>query len=363
MKKIIYILSLVVMVFGFHSCSTDFDVIGEYQESTIVYGLLDQSQSLHMIKVNKSFLGPGNAYDYAVIRDSSEYDNLSGVVEEWINGSRTRYWTLKDTTLTDREEGVFYGPEYTAYYFVEPALNDEAEYRLILNINGGEREVTASTSLVNSFNFTYAPNTNPTSTIGFATFNSSTQVTTYNGYPIKWTKSLYGKRYDLSLRFNYDEYTATDTVRKYVDWFVGTEVISDIEVLNPSGLIEKEASGEAFYNNLSSKMDAPDASVLRRVVKGIDIIVSVASSDMYTYMIVNAPSSGLVQERPQFSNITSSDPENPAVGIFSARYNQSILNKKLSKSSLDELCNGAKTGHLGFCSDSIIYSAESFYCQ
>jgi hypothetical protein len=356
MKRIVYLLSLLIAVFTFKSCSTDFDVIGEYEETTIVYGMLDQSESLHFIKINKSFLGPGNAFDYAAIRDSSEYENVDGKVEEWKDGVMTgREWILLDTVLTDREDGTFYGPEQTMYYFNEPLLDTGAEYRLVLDINEGQKEVTASTELIRSFTISQ-PSSSPSAQVSFLSTYPPANNTSYNDFNIKWRNGTYGKRYDLTIRFKYDEVTASGTQRKYIDWFLGSEYVAD-EYLNRGGLIEfvKVANGFAFYSFIAAKLQT-DPNVLKRVFRSIDIMVTSASEELNTYMVVNAPSNGLIQEKPQFTNISN------GVGLFSARYNVKRGNKFLSKNSLHELCEGAVTGHLGFCSDSTAWALETFYC-
>jgi len=349
MKKIIYILSFVLTVTGFYSCSTDFDVVGEYEETTVVYGLLDQSEDLHFIKVNKSFLGPGDATNYALVRDSSEYENVDGKIEEWINGIKTREWTLRDTVMTDREDGVFYGPEYTAYYFKEPNLDPSAEYKLDLDINEGQKEVSSSTKLIGNINFSIQ--TTNANVIGF--YNG----TSYTDFPVKFFNSVNGKRFDVTLRINWLDVTATDTTARYLDWFIGTDEVVDAYLNSPGAItLEETANGVGFFQFVANKVQA-DPNLTKRVFKGVNVIVSAASQDLYTYMIVNSPTSGLVQERPQFSNVTN------GIGIFSAKYNRTLARKPLNKNSLQFLCTGAVTGHLGFCSDTIIYSSESFYCQ
>jgi hypothetical protein len=348
-NKIIYLLTFALTIFGFQSCSTDFDVIGEYEETTVVFGLMDQSEDLHIIKVNKSFLGPGDAANYAMIRDSSEYANVDGVVEEWLGGIKTREWIIKDTVLTDREDGAFFGPEYTAYYFIEPALNSAAEYRLILDINEGAKEVTGSTALIG--NITFQTQTTNANVIGF--YNG----TNFSDFPIKFVNSLNGKRFDVTMRLNWIEITATDTTLKYLDWFIGSETVIDSYLSQPGIYdMQKDAGGNSFYQFMANKLN-PDPNVIKRIFKGINIMVASASQDMYTYMLVNAPSDGLIQERPQFTNI------NNGIGIFAAKYNRVLPRKPISKNSLQYLCKGPVTGDLGFCSDTIIYAAEDFYCQ
>ncbi|MFN3874859.1 MAG: hypothetical protein ACK4L7_02980, partial [Flavobacteriales bacterium] len=51
------------------ACSTELDVNEPYKDISIVYGLLNQRDSLHFVKINKAFLGEGNALDMARVRD------------------------------------------------------------------------------------------------------------------------------------------------------------------------------------------------------------------------------------------------------------------------------------------------------
>jgi len=51
------IILLLFSVF-FLSCETDFDVNAEWQDVTVVFGLLDPNNEDQLIKINKAFLGP-----------------------------------------------------------------------------------------------------------------------------------------------------------------------------------------------------------------------------------------------------------------------------------------------------------------
>lgn len=75
------------------ACSTDFNINAGWQEITVVYGLLNQKETTHYIKINKAFLGEGNALTMAQMEDSSSYyNNLEVKVEEWKNGAMTRFF-------------------------------------------------------------------------------------------------------------------------------------------------------------------------------------------------------------------------------------------------------------------------------
>jgi hypothetical protein len=73
MKNLFRFLLLFIVIITFVSCETDFDVIADYKEVAIVYGLLDQSEAVHYLRINKAFLGKGNAISYAQIADSSSF--------------------------------------------------------------------------------------------------------------------------------------------------------------------------------------------------------------------------------------------------------------------------------------------------
>ena len=66
------------------SCTTDFDTTAHYQDITVVYGLLDQTQPNQYIKINKAFLSETDVLTYANDADSSNYPFILDIkLEEW----------------------------------------------------------------------------------------------------------------------------------------------------------------------------------------------------------------------------------------------------------------------------------------
>jgi hypothetical protein len=57
----------------FTSCETDFDVNADWKETTVVYGLLDQSIDTQSVIIYKAFLGNESAYVLAQEADSIYY--------------------------------------------------------------------------------------------------------------------------------------------------------------------------------------------------------------------------------------------------------------------------------------------------
>ncbi|MCB0396437.1 MAG: hypothetical protein KDD36_07275, partial [Flavobacteriales bacterium] len=98
--------------------------------------------------------------------------------------------------------------------------------------------------------------------------------------------------------------------------------------------------GDNFYQFVASRLtEDPDVD---RTAGQLDFIIDVAGEDLNTYMAVNRPSTGIIQERPEYSNIEN------GFGIFSCRYSQSVLGKDMTLTSLDSLREGRFTKHLGF---------------
>lgn len=328
------------------SCFTDFDIIAPYEEHTIVFGLMDQNDNIQWIKINKSFLGDGNAYDMAAIRDSSEYDLVVGNVEAWAGGVLQATYPLRDTVVTNRDSGVFYYPEQTLYYF-NATLNDAYEYRLNLQVGENGKEVSGRTNLVKNTNFT-----GNITAFSFAYSTSSITGVYPPNSQVRFNTGQYGKRYDTWLHFWYDEYTASGVERKDLSWKIDNYI-----TLSTNGGENRTITfdGDAFYRYVSQQIHF-DANVIKRIPRQMDIQIVAASEDLYTYMKLNEPSTGIVQEKPSFTNLTD------AIGLFSSRYTKWIRGKVLNKDSMNELAMGQFTNGLQFCSDSLIWAAEPCAC-
>ena len=80
----------------------------------------------------------------------------------------------------------------------------------------------------------------------------------------------------------------------------------------------------------------------------IEFILTAGNEVFNTYMKVNEPVTGIVTERPIFTNV------NNGVGLFASKYKKSI-NSYMAVNSILELCLGERTGHLKFCCDSVNY--------
>ncbi len=74
----------------------------------------------------------------------------------------------------------------------------------------------------------------------------------------------------------------------------------------------------------------------------LDFLFSLGGEELYTYIKANEPSSGIVQIKPQYSNLSE------GIGVFSCRFDTGLYNKDISFRSIDSLASGQYTYNLGF---------------
>lgn len=313
----------------FQACKTDFEINAPWRESAIVYGILNQNDTIHYIKINKAFLGEGNAMFMAQNPDSSTYGGkIEASLYIYNMGNQVDIIPLDTVTVFNKDSGIFYYPKQILYKTIR-ALDENFLYKIYIHNKVSGKIITSdSIPLIQGATFRIEK-----------PFGS---VLDFNGVPPHESKLLfktpkYGKRYQIVFRFHYSETVINTSVTqsKYVDWNLGEKKSSSL-----SGDETIELSyGEQFFNNLKGAI-LPN-SLVKRVADKVEIIVYVAGDDLNTYMDVNAPSSSIVQERPEYSNIIN------GIGIFSSRFDLR-KNFTLSTKSLDSLSYGRFTYNIGF---------------
>ena len=324
MKKTIITLFVFISVL-FFGCSTDFDINAKWKEITIVYGLLNNSDSIHYVKITKAFLGDGDIITMAQNPDSSSYgNNLEVKIEEWKNGGYKKTYFLDTTTIYNKEPGVFYYPKQILYKFTAK-LDSFCEYKLFIKNKITGKEINSKTIMVKGFSVS-KPSIN-------TYLNPANNSVSPND--IKWVSAEDGKRYQVFLRLTYSErlITAVDSVFKTIDFNIGTTTNTSTS----SGQEMKLSYvGSSFYDFLYSNL-SKDQNLYRWAYKA-EMFFYVAGAELNTYMEVTEPSSSIIQEKPSYTNINGDG----AIGIFSCRYRKTIVYKSV------QLKNISKMQELGF---------------
>lgn len=345
------------------ACSTDLDINAPYKNVTVVEGLLNMRDSIHFIKINKGYLGEGDALVYAQVQDSNEWRGDAFEYKRVVrkrNGQVLDTFDLRDTLLNDREPGTFYSPAQHLYYFADtyranPSIGGQpttiyldpaSEYDIELKVKG--EEITATTTIVNDFSIQSADQSTD-QPINLTTGSN------FGSFELNWNSGLNGKRYVADYRFNYREMrngVVQDTVLS-ITRRLGTVVRRSA---GTGEGMSATLDGLRFYQDLASSIPS-DPAVERRLFLGIDLIISVANDEFHTFLTLTEPISGIIEDRPVYSNITN------GYGIFGSRYVKQVIGKRLGATSLAQLAAGDITGHLRFCSAIPFDVLSPHYCN
>tara|TARA_B100000989_G_scaffold263142_1_gene214898 strand:+ start:652 stop:1671 length:1020 start_codon:yes stop_codon:yes gene_type:complete len=324
MKKILIFLTVAIFLF---SCETSFEVNADWKELMLVHGVLDQSQSEQFIRINKAFLGEQDALVMASISDSSNY-NPSDLVVRLIKMRKTTSssinYELLDSidfvdTIIPKDNGQFYTDNNIIYKTSDTNfLSENREYMLKIINTKTNNFVTSKTRIIDNINVT-------------TSFPSFFRLGFYNGgeltsTSINWSHSNNAQIYQLQMLVRYRNDSAGIAVNvQEFEW------VLPLQSFDGNQEVSQLISGQQFFSKLEIEInnninngENPD---YERKVIGVDIQIAAATQDLYTYMQINKPQSGISQQRPTFTNIDN------GIGIFTSRCNHYIDNLQLSEAT------------------------------
>ena len=305
MKKITTIFLLII--FAFSSCKTELDINADWEEVVVVFGLLDQSQENQYIRINKAFLGDTSAFIMASVADSLNFNpqNIEVKIERISPAGNVLESIILTDTIIFKDSGVFASDNNIIYTFNSgDFLIENKNYVLsIRNLSNGNL-VSANTNLIHELQLMDFFN-NPVYKLGF--YSDITKD--FTNIPITWDHSKNAEIYQMSMIVNYIEYGLDGS-------FVEKSIQKDFPLIDYDGgnEIEQIISGEGFFDFINNNIE-PSNTVNRRISL-VDLLFVAGGRDLNTYMNLNEPPTGIVQERPIYTNITN------GYGLFSCRLNK-----------------------------------------
>lgn len=322
-KKILYI--LLVSPFIYTSCNNDLEVIGEWKETAIVYGLLNPGDSVNYVRVEKAFLGEGNALLMAQHSDSIYYgSNVSVVLERRKNGQVLSTLVMERDSTIPKEPGTFANDGHVVYKTSQKIFSD-SDYSLIVHNEQNGYTATAHTPIVDSLTFVNPTPSPLVQTVSWVDNNGPTPI------DVRWITGADSKVFELAIRFYYAE-------RKLADLTADTNVIElrypKIKTINSSAgqNLNITVTGDEFFNFLKTKLGAPPADYYR-VAHKVEFILNSGAEEFSIYLDVIGASPGISQTAGVYTNI------NNGLGIFSSRTTQNMT-KGLNSLTKDYLaCN------------------------
>lgn len=324
---IIPLLSLIA-VFIFSSCENEVDLLTEYQETTIIYGLLNPASTTHKIRVQKSFLGPGNALLMAQNPDSIYFDTslVSLFLEKTGTGSNFKSYPMFPEFSTAKSEGLFTDQGHYIFRVDSVRLDPDAIYRIRLENKSSGQTITGSSKIIGRLTTFLNPAT------------SRLNLANPNPYRVNFISCKNGKMYGLVLRIRYTETKRLTqvTTGKYLDYVLPVQTS---RTLSGGDSLNFSLDGQSIFRFLGQKIKR-DSSVTRRVFDfKNDLLFTIATDDFFNYTQVNSPNNTL-NYIPDFTNLSSGK------GLFTCRLDTTIAGIPYNNATYDSLLNSTFTRHI-----------------
>lgn len=326
------------------SCETEVDLMAPYKSTPVIIGVLDHTVDTQFVRINRTFLGPGDVEQYAAISDSVEYDESE--VDAWIikyNGNNlVDSIQLLPIRIPSREAGIFYENDVLFYYTAEELFTESEtsnlenmSYRLRATLRGTTYRATAPFPRVTQSNID-----NPGPTPEPVEQQFITNGIFRSVVPFRYNANASTFRYDGALRINFDcdKADGSTVTDQYIDYPLGIFRNS----AGDGGGRNFDFSAEQFYSYIGTRFnDIPDLEKVR--IQNIEYRLTGSNQDLNSYIAVAQPVSQFVPVLTNYTNISGG-----AIGIFAAKV-QVGRSARLNTASIEALNNSSLTSGPCYC--------------
>ena len=326
----------------FTRCDNTLNVTADWKEIPVVYGLLNPSASQNYIRINRAYLNQeGDAISYGCVADSIYFEDLTVSLVESRNGIEGNTIQFEkvdgDTIGLMKEEGVFASSPnylYRTNYNIKPSdFANLYNYELVVVNNKSNKVYRSKANMVG--------NTEILSPLRESDPRFNIDDDTNRYIYIIYREAPQAKMYECIIRFRYKEYkkeSPTVFTIDSVDW----QVFKNKETIRLRGYEEQQTNVRSylFYDFLRTAIEA-DPTV-ERVPIDMAFSLYAAGEDMHTFVAVNQPSIGIVQKKPEFTNISD------GLGIFSSLNIKTLNHIKIDDPMLSRLVSSPRVAELNF---------------
>jgi len=325
-----------------NSCDNTLDVTADWKEIPVVYGLLNPSAEQNYIRINRAYLNEdGNALNFAQEPDSLQFKDLTVTLVESRNGVELNSVVLNrvngDTIGLPKEDGIFASSPNilyeTSYDIKSTDFAQTYAYHLVI-VNNESGKIYRS-------NATMVGNTEILSPLRERDPRFNINDDTNRFIFINYREAPQAKMYDCKIRFRYKEYPKGKPGEFTVD-SVDWTVFKNRETARLRGYEEKliAVKSHLFYDFLASSIVSDEN--IERVPLDMGFYLYAGGEDLYTYVQVNQPSIGIVQKKPEFSNIDN------GLGIFSSMNIKAFDHVTIDDPMMSRLRNSGRVQSLNF---------------
>ena len=336
--KIFRLLPLLLLPL-FSGCDNELNLITDYEDIPVVYGLLSVDDPVHYVRVERAYLDPEtSALDLALIPDSIYYGpEVSIELQKVSTGERFEMDRINGEDIgLPRDPGIFVNSPNILYALDADEIELEGgdQVKLIID-RPGLAEASAQATMVRPFS--KGVNSPPSTTSGSQGLFIFPDETSTWSFQVNETARVY----DVFLLITVETLrNGTVTSVDEVEWVIENSYRPD-DADETVALITVENNG--FYNALAAAFE-PENGVTRRV-SDLEYVVIGAGTALNSFLNITAANTGITsaQERPRFTNVEGGE------GVFSSIYRFELSNNLfLSSGTVNALGENELTGPLGF---------------
>ena len=316
MRYLLGFIGVLLITMTFTRCETDFELNAPYEKTAVIFGFLEVSADTQYFRIQKTYLGEGDALLFAQNEDSAKFDNVEGRIS-WSDQFGTQGEAFMDTiTINNKEtDGIFFAPSQLVYYIPSEDIEFNTDYTYHMEVKADDETYTASTQLVEMQEQQIQQPPPDNAGVEIAMVTGSGATVNYIQKKVRFTTAQYARRYELLLKYHYTDHRPEGIFPRVYDFKIG-----DITVNSDNGgsLQEREFNSESWYASVGSLNDF-DPDLIYREAGQLDFIITLAAEDLHNYIAVNEPVTGIVQSRPEYTNINK-ESGGSGIGVFSSRY-------------------------------------------
>lgn len=319
MPKLPHLFLLLPLLLSMVACKDKLELNAPFKEIPSVYAVLNVEDKIHMIRVNKIFLGEGDANQMAQVADSINYPE--GELEVSLTDQNGKRIDFRDS-LIQTAPGAFNPTQRV--YVNQAKLTSGLLYTLLIKNKRSGNEFKAQARAIRPVNpfgyhpfipeyYPVPPNT-PVNSSNYIDY-SQPGVT----YSIRFDTNE-ARLYQVLIRLHYYDSLSNSltTNAHFVDYQSNNFQITDLRTFG--GGLKKISfdfkSTELFsaVGAYMSKVSNPPAFLGRKMYK-IEFFIYSSSQEYLDYLEYSKPSLNIAQTKPIYSNFEGMK----AIGIFTFR--------------------------------------------
>jgi hypothetical protein len=331
-----------IMLGSLSGCDNELLVNAEWEEIAVVYGLINPTDDSNFVRIQRAYLNEGgSALMFSQNPDSIYFDSLDVKLAEYTDGVETAVYNLKrvdgNKIGRKKDEGLFTNEVNWLYLCTNPIKESsfliDVEYRLVI-VNPETGNVVTASTLTLGPGQVNNPINDRFRTLTFRDVNPGNVV-------IEYVTGTDAVSYNVEFIFRYKEAPANDTSVWEVKEVAWTPV-KNRSTGSTRGFVEKSALVQsfAFYEYIANVIPE-DPNLVRKPVD-MDLHLIGGGEDLSTYVSLSRPSIGIVQKRPEYTNVEN------GLGLFSCRHIRRYQNLFISDIMKADLRTSPTVAHLNF---------------